>query len=90
MESNYYAFLFGLQLNQKMLYSLAIIFLLSVVQTKGYPYNEFKYFDDRQGIVPRFPDTCCQLEWINIGEKDALPNDHVIAGTYSNRNWAYV
>lgn len=52
---------------------------------KAYPYNDFPGFDDAIGIVPRYPDTCCQLEWINIGQHDALPDDYLVAGIYNNR-----
>lgn len=68
-------------------FTLAILFYIGVVST-AYKYNDFKHF--HFSFKQRYPDTCCQLEWIDIKQGDALPKDYVLAGKFMNRNWAYI
>ena len=60
--------------------------LASITVSIAYPYDGHKYLDR----VEPYPLTCCHLEWTDINPGDKLPKDYVKAGTFLNRDWAYV
>ena len=64
----------------------SLTLLASISVSIAYPYDDLKYM----WKVKPYPSTCCQLGWTDINPGDNLPKDYVKAGTFLNRNWAYV
>ena len=65
-----------------------LIAILCVKSYHSYPFNDFR-FNTWWSEIPKYPDTCCQLEWIDIKKTDPLPDSYVLAGRYMDRNWAF-
>lgn len=67
-------------------YSLTFSLILALAN--GYPYNNFEYHK-LWSAAPRYPGTCCQLEWIDIRPGDSLPSDYIHAGEFNHRSFAF-
>lgn len=64
-------------------WTLNIISLLD-----AYDYNDAN-FSTKWSNAPRYPEDCCQLEWIDIKLGDALPKDAYIAGQIGGKNYSF-
>lgn len=42
-----------------------------------------------QPDFPFYPETCCQLKWVNIFANELLPDDYILAGEFQNRSYAF-
>lgn len=71
-----------------MFFPISLLVSALVLSGHCYPFNQL--LDNGKGSdVPRYPDTCCPLEWVDIQPQERLPENYILAGEFQDRNFAF-
>lgn len=72
-----------------MLFQLLTVACLLVLSSHCSPSTNRPDDCEDQPDFPHYPETCCQLKWVNIFANELLPDDYLLAGVFKNRSYAF-